>query len=130
MRTYVDSALIIYTVERVPPYFTAVAARLSRPGEVLASSELGRMECLVKPIRLGDQVLIRDFEDYFTSNVAELVPLGRAVFGRAASIRAHHVSIKTPDAIHLAAAVESGCDVFLTNDQALTKFTGITVEVI
>ena len=37
---------------------------------------------------------------------------------------------KTPDSIHLAAAVEARCDVYLTNDNQLTQYTGITVEVV
>jgi predicted nucleic acid-binding protein len=32
------------------------------------------------------------------------------------------------DALHLAAAIEYGCDVFLTNDNQLTNFTDIAVE--
>ncbi len=32
------------------------------------------------------------------------------------------------DALHLAAAIESGCDVFLTNDDQLANFPDITVE--
>jgi hypothetical protein len=32
--------------------------------------------------------------------------------------------------LHLAAAVESGCDVFLTNDAQLTRFAAFTVEVV
>jgi predicted nucleic acid-binding protein len=34
------------------------------------------------------------------------------------------------DAIHLAAAIETGCDVFLTNDNQLANFLDITVEVL
>ena len=37
---------------------------------------------------------------------------------------------KTPDSIHLAAAVESGCQLFLTNDVRLNRFTDLTVEVL
>lgn len=32
------------------------------------------------------------------------------------------------DALHLAAAIESGCDVFLTNDDQLDNFPDITIE--
>jgi predicted nucleic acid-binding protein len=34
------------------------------------------------------------------------------------------------NAFHLAAAVEFGCDVFLTNDNQLANFPDITVEVL
>ena len=48
---------------------------------------------------------------------------------RATEIWAQY-GFKTPDAIHLAAAVASGCNVFLTNDHRLDRFTDITIEVV
>ncbi len=47
--------------------------------------------------------------------------------GVAARIRSKS-KIKTPDALHLAAAIENRCDVFLTNDHRLDGFADITVE--
>ncbi len=44
--------------------------------------------------------------------------LAAPVFERAARLRARH-RLKTPDAIHLAAALEHGCDEFWTNDRRL-----------
>ena len=38
--------------------------------------------------------------------------------------------VKTPDALHLAAAIEGGCTGFLTNDAQLARFAGLAVEVI
>ena len=46
-----------------------------------------------------------------------------------ALIRAQY-NFKTPDSLHLAAAVISNCDVFLTNDHRLNRFTGISIETI
>ena len=37
----------------------------------------------------------------------------------AARIRAAHISLRTPDAIHLATAITSGARYFLTNDKGL-----------
>lgn len=45
-------------------------------------------------------------------------------------LRAKYIRLKTPDALHLAAAILSGCDVFLTNDQRLSVITEIRVETI
>jgi uncharacterized protein len=75
----------------------------------------------------GDTALLAEFDAAFAA--AELAPMASAVFNRATDIRAAH-RFKTPDALHLAAAVEAGCTVFLTNDHRLAAFTGITVEVI
>jgi predicted nucleic acid-binding protein len=66
---------------------------------------------------------------FFGARVAELADFTGAVFRRAAEIRASH-NFKTPDALHLAAAVEGGCTAFLTNDAQLTRFPGLAVKVI
>jgi len=36
--------------------------------------------------------------------------------------------IPNPDALNLAAAVELGCDIFLTHDARLARFTPLKVE--
>lgn len=45
---------------------------------------------------------------------------------RAAAIRAAH-PLRTPDAIHLAAALESRADMFLTADRRLKQFKDLQV---
>lgn len=129
MRVYLDTAIVIYIVEQNPAFSPAVTAKLTTLGGALVSSELARMEALIIPLRVGNAGLIQDFEDFFVNSLTELIEFHRPIFDSAAKIRATF-KFKTPDALHLAAAVESGCDVFLTNDHQLTKFTGITVEVV
>jgi uncharacterized protein len=129
MRLYLDSAPVIYHIERIVPFAAAVDARLVASGLVLVSSELARLECLVVPLRNGDVARVGDFDMFFNARVAELVDFTGAVFRRAAEIRASH-NFKTPDALHLAAAVESGCTAFLANDAQLTRFTGLAVEIV
>jgi uncharacterized protein len=128
-RIYLDAAPVIYTVETTPHFFARVDARLKQLGVVLIASEFTRMECRVHPIRMGDAVLLNDYDDYFQNSVAEIVAISRAVIDRATAIRARF-NFKTPDSIHLAAAMESGCDVFYTGDHRLARFTGITIEVV
>jgi uncharacterized protein len=129
VRVYLDTAPVIYTVEQVPLYAPAVDARLSGPGVMLVASDLTRMECRVKPLREGNTNLLKDYDDYFDEAIAEIVPLSREVMDRAAEIRAKY-GFKTPDAIHLAAAVASSCEVFLTNDHRLDRFLEVTIEVV
>ena len=129
MRVYLDSVLIIYLVDQNPTFGPLVKSWLTAKPCDLVSSELGRLESLVLPVRVGDAARISAFETFFHSAVQEMVPFTRAVYDRAVQIRAS-TKFKTPDALHLAAAVEAGCDAFLTNDQQLKQFTGIPVEVI
>ena len=89
-------------------------------------SDLVRLECRVVPVRNGDSELLGRFNQPFGD--MGLVPMNRAVFERAAELRARH-RIKTPDALHLAAALEHGCDEFWTNDDRLASAaTEITVR--
>lgn len=129
MRLYLDSSPIIYLVETVAAYFAKVEARVKQPGVVLVSSHLTLMECLVLPVRQAKPVVAQDYENFFASQITELVPFGESVFRRAADIRAKH-NYRTPDALHLAAALAGACDVFLTNDARLKNFPDITVELV
>jgi predicted nucleic acid-binding protein len=95
---------------------------------VPATSGLTRLGCRVKPLREGDAALLADFDAFFAEAVA-VVALTREVIDRATEPRARY-GVRTPDAIHLAAAVASGCGVFLTDDHRLAHVPGIRVEVV
>ena len=129
MRVYLDTAPVIYLVEGVPNYIELVDKRVSVADVIQVASDLTRMECRVKPLREGNTALLHDYDDYFAEVVAEIVVLSHAVIDRATDIRARY-GFRTPDAIHLAAAVLSGCDVFLTNDYRLQRFPDIAMDVI
>ena len=129
MRVYLDTAPVIYLVEEVPNYAELVDRRVSVADVLQVASDLTRMECRVKPLREGNTALLQDYNDYFAEVVEEIVVLSRAVIDRATDIRARY-GFRTPDAIHLAAAVVSGCDVFITNDYRLHRFPDIAIDVI
>lgn len=129
MRTYLDSAPIIYLVEEVVPYASDLEVRLSVPGTVQVCSDLTRLECRVKPIRERQDTLLAAFDRYFADIIAEVVPLSRQVVDQATILRASY-GFKTPDCIHLAAAIVHDCDLFLTNDHRLCRCTEIAIETI
>jgi len=129
VRLYLDTAPVIYTVEQVADFAGMVDARLSVSDLVLVVSDLTRLECRVKPLRDGDEELLRDFDEFLQDAVAEVVGLSREVIDYATEIRSHY-SFKTPDAIHLAAAVASGCDAFYTNDHRLDRFSELSIEIV
>lgn len=114
MVIYLDTAPLIYLVEHVPLFADLVAQRLSST-DALIVSDLSRLECRVKPLRDGNTALVDEFDRFFNDSVSEVFTLTREVMDRATEIRAHY-GFKTPDAIHLAAATASNCDLFLTND--------------
>ena len=81
------------------------------------------------PLRLGNAVRLADYDNLFGQPNVERVSITTAVFDRATLIRATH-NFKLADSLHLAAAIEGGCDRFLTNDTRLSRCTDITVEVL
>jgi predicted nucleic acid-binding protein len=106
---------VIAVVEQVPGSGAAVDARPAAPGVVPVTSALARLECRVEPLRAGDAALLADSDACFAEAVT-VVALTREVIDRATELRARH-GVPTPDALHLAAAAASGCDVFLTDDR-------------
>jgi hypothetical protein len=75
---------------------------------------------------------------FFSGPKLRTLGLTAATYARASAIRGGHTYPAIPptqpkryglaDALHLATAIESGCDVFLTNDNQLSNFPDITVE--
>ena len=127
MRLYLDAAPVIYLIEENEDYVGIVDQILKKSDVELIASDLTRLECRIKPIKENHQELLKDYDEFFSDVVSKIVPLSRDVIDRATEIRSEH-GFKTPDSIHLAAAVVSNCDQFLTNDSRLKKFNDIEIR--
>ena len=123
MRVYLDSCIVIYLVEEhldYGPRLATILADLSKDTEIfLQLSDLTELECLVLPLGQKNQPVLDKYRAWFES--VEILSLGREVFRRAAQLRADFVSLKTPDAIHLATAQQYACDQLWTNDDRLHR---------
>ncbi len=117
MKIYLDSCMLIYLLDGPEPFSQAVASAMrGARGAAFCLSDLVRLECLVDPIRRGDKKQRNVFDAQFQRMT--YLSLSPPVFDLAAELRAQH-RIKTPDAIHAAAAILNGCDEFWTNDRRL-----------
>ena len=129
---YVDTNGFIYTVELVAPYQALLEPlwqELRAQGRYALTSELTLMETLVKPLQAQDGALETQYRTILvTSPEVRLYPISRAVLERAARLRTT-AQLKTPDALHAATALEAGCALFVTNDAAFRRVTGLTVVV-
>lgn len=123
MRVYLDTCVLIYRSEGTPPFQAAARAALETlgPGDRACISDLVRMECLVKPLRLDDATLRATYQAQFAG--IELLPMPSAVFDLAAELRAR-CSLKTPDALHAACAIHHGGGEIWTNDHRLSTLSG------
>ena len=129
---YLDANGFIYSVERVEPY-RALLAPMWRQAQAgvfnIVSSELALLETLVKPLREGNTVLEALFRRLFDANEDSLIPATRALWEEAARLRAV-TGLRTPDARHAATALRARCTLFVTNDGAFRRVTGLPVVVL
>ena len=127
---YVDSNIVIYMIEQPAQFGLRASARLAaltKAGDDIVVSELTRLECRSNVVAAANPRLLGQYDTFFSQAVARVMPLSRAVVDRATEIRGRY-RFKTPDSLHLAAAVEAGSQVFLTNDLRLSRFPDLLVE--
>jgi uncharacterized protein len=133
MRLYFDANTIIYAVEQAPPFSIAIASQITAVensvGGAILTSRLSRLECRVKPVRDGNAALLARFDAFFQHPFVHVMEVTAPVIERATELRARY-GFKTPDAIHLATAIEEKADRFLTGDDGLRRCTEIEVEVL
>lgn len=119
-RVYWDTCVVIYRVEQHTPWAERITGQLQRIEGPLALhvSPLVAMECRVGPLKSGHEELLARYDQFFRHPRLQWQELDRGVFELATQLRAQH-RLKTPDALHLACAVQAGCDQFWTNDGRL-----------
>lgn len=111
-RVYLDSCIVIYLVQASDPIREKVRLALIPPTGSAPQphiSSLTRLECRIWPLREGEPEVLAEFDRFFASRDLRRVRLTNAVLDAATELRARH-GVKTPDALHLAAALASECD--------------------
>ena len=122
---FVDTMPFIYFIEESPVYVETVgeffAGALRHKNYRLMTSAITLAEVLVHPYRQDNDDLVAEYEGIICeTDDLRVVPIDRTTARRAARLRADH-SLKTPDALQLAAALVNGADYFLTNDKGIAK---------
>ena len=130
---YVDTNAVIFFVEQIEPLRTAslpLWTALNGGFAQVVTSQMTLLEVLVKPFRDGNQQLQSLYRGVVlgTPGLA-CKPIDLPTVERAVRVRAAH-NLKTPDAIHAATALEVGCVMFVTNDAAFRRVTGLNVVVL
>lgn len=132
MRVYPDACMVIDLVQGEPALGQRVNAALnpaSGPAPEVFYSDLTRLECRVRPLAASDTALLARYDRFFSTPGYVRVALDSAVFDQATELRAHH-RLKTPDALHLAAAIAWGCEEFWTNDDRLIRAAGGRIRIV
>ena len=127
----IDTAIFIYFIEKNPRFLPLIDPlfRAADDGtRELVTSALTLLEVLVVPLRAGNRSVADRYEALLThSRGIRLVDLTRDQLRAAAQLRAT-TSVKTPDALQLAAAIGTGCRTMLTNDRRIPSIPGLRIR--
>jgi predicted nucleic acid-binding protein len=119
-RVFWDTNLFVYLLEggSEASRVRQVRSRMLERGDQLVTSALTLGELLVKPRETSDAAA-RDHLMTLRA-IATIVPFDENAAPRYADIRADR-TIRPPDAIQLACAAAAGVDLFITNDDRLSR---------
>ncbi len=97
---------------------------------LIATSVITIPETLIKPLQANDTYIVQRYRDlFYKTKGISLLPITTQVAEHAATIRAKY-NLRTPDALHVAAALDIGCGAFLTNDMGIKRVEEITILVL
>ena len=122
-KVFLDSNILIYLFEDSGPRGARamqIVSALSARGDYLVISTFTLGELLVKPLRAGDQVLANRYRQFVRAPSVKMMQFDETAAEAFAKIRQDR-GIKPPDAIQLATASKEGCDLFVTNDERLSR---------
>jgi len=133
LRVCIDTAPIIYFIEKNPRYLNVVRPVFAEidAGRIEAiTSTITLLEVLVQPIKANNRSLAEQYREVLLySEGLTTFEILHEVSEMSSELRAKY-SIKTPDAIQVAVSILYGAKKFITNDPALKKVSDIDVLVL
>jgi predicted nucleic acid-binding protein len=121
-RIFWDTNLFIYLFEQNEDFSEATVnlwRKIHERGDRLVTSWMTVAEIQVKPRLLGDEKLCATYQQAILQS-AEVVPFAQSAAESYLYVRSA-TPVKGPDAIQLACAAAAGVELFVTNDDRLTK---------
>jgi uncharacterized protein len=122
-RIFFDTNLFIYLLEDSGARGAKVSGileRISGRRDELLTSTLTLAEVLVKPLSVGDIVWADRYEKLLNTPGVSVLAFDRASARIYAQLR-QDKTLKPPDAIQLSCAANAKCDLFITNDERLSR---------
>ena len=130
---FFDTAPLIYYIEENRNYIKLLDKlfEANNNGKFLfQTSVITLIEVLIYPMRENQMQLAQKYQDILRhTSTIDLLDVNTDAAISAAKYRAAY-GLRTPDAIQMATAVDSGANFFLTNDLKLKKVTEIEVLVL
>jgi predicted nucleic acid-binding protein len=126
----IETAPFIYFVEQNPRYLEVMRMIFQRVtfGQIqVITSTITLTEVLTRPIETGHVIYQQEYRQMLLqTNSIMSVPVMPIIAERAAHLRAIY-RLGTPDALHIATAIEMKCHAFLTNDIKLKRVAEMRV---
>jgi predicted nucleic acid-binding protein len=122
-KVFFDTNLFIYLLEDSGDRGARVGdllQRLSERRDELLTSTLTLAEVLVKPLSLGDEGWAGRYEKLLNGPGISVLSFDRACARIYAQLLQDR-TLKAPDAIQLSCAASARCDLFITNDDRLSR---------
>lgn len=130
---YFDTAPIIYFLENHPQWYGRLESFLYEGIQQefkFVTSVITNIEYLVVPTRNLNLVAINNYWDFLRSLDVQVLQIDREIAGVAVGLRAKYASLKTADAVQLAASLHASCDIFLSNDKQLLQVEEVPVKLV
>lgn len=105
------------------------ASFVARSSRSLTTFRLSRLECRSNLLRAGDTATLAQFDVFFSEVEISLIDVTASVVELATEIRAKY-SLKIPDALHYASAMEAGASVLLSGDRVFARCSDVAVEIL
>lgn len=129
-KVFLDTAPIIYYVERNPTYFSRSSPIFEAidQGKLFAvTSPITLAESLIFPIRMNQASFIQTFSALIIhAEHTQFVEINDIIAHKAAELRVLY-NLTLTDALQIAVAITVQCDAFLTNDTQLKRVKGIEI---
>lgn len=122
-RVFLDTNIFIYLIEdegELGSKALQLLERLTARRDMVYTSTLTLGEVLTLPLAQGNLKLAELYEEKLGSPGAHLLDFDRAAARLYARIRLDR-TIKAPDAMQLSMAAAARCDLFVTNDDRLSR---------
>ena len=123
-RVFIDTAPFIYYLENSSLYMGMVKKFFTKCIEEniqIVTSAITIEEYLVFPYSNGKMELADNFEKFIEYMNIEIVDINSEIAEQGAKIRGQYKNFKAMDALQIATAIASGCDMFFTNDKQLRQ---------
>lgn len=127
-KVFIDTAPFIYYLERSEQHFDKMRKFFRECCEYnvdIVTSAVTYEEYLVYPYRENRPELIDNFENFISGMDIQILSIDKEIAKQAAILRGRYQHFKAMDALQIASAIRSGCDLFLTNDKQLRQETEV-----